>query len=280
MHLVSTAGPSYDTAPGPLVGMRDLYCPNVQIAATGSPMPLSLPQSRAAELMDDPAIGEADHLHALSALARINAVSRTAARLAEGAGELIARAQPAPGLPRVVDVACGGGDVTIDLARRLARVTDADVRVMGIDVSSRAVERSRQAAARAGVDVAFEVRDALGAGCPACDVAVSSLFLHHLDDEAACGLLRSMADAARLGIVVSDLVRSRIGLGLAVVGTRLLSTSRVARVDGPLSVKAARTLPEYRGLCTRAGLEAATIRRVWPERVVLHWRRPEPPVSS
>lgn len=99
--------------------------------------------------------------------------------------------------------------------------------------------RSRAAADRAGVGAAFEVADVLAAGCPPCDVAVSSLFLHHLDDEAACGLLRSMAESARLGIVVSDLVRSRIGLGLAVVGTTLLSTSRVARVDGPLSVKAA-----------------------------------------
>jgi hypothetical protein len=103
---------------------------------------------------------------------------------------------------------------------------------------------------------------------------VSSLFLHHLDDPAACRLLRSMAAAARVGVVVSDLVRSRIGLGLAVVGTTLLSSSRVARVDGPLSVRAARTPFEYRRLCDAAGLDAATIHRVWPERVMIRWRRP------
>ena len=236
-------------------------------------MPLSLPQSRAAELMDDPAIGAADHLDALAALARINAVSRTGAWLAAEANALIAAAEPTREPRRVVDVACGGGDVSIDLARRLSRGPGDDVRVLGVDVSPRAVMRSRQAAARAQVPATFEVRDVLAAGCPPCDVAVSSLFLHHLDDEAACGLLRSMADAARLGVVVSDLVRSRIGLGLAVVGTLLLSTSRVARVDGPRSVKAARTPAEYRAVCTRAGLETATIRRVWPERVVIRWRR-------
>lgn len=241
-------------------------------------MPWSLPQSRAAELMDDPAIAEAEHLHALSALARINAVSRTAARLAEGTGELLVAADPTTGPRTVVDVACGGGDVTIDLARRLRRVAGDGVRVVGIDVSPRAVARSRKAADRAGVTAAFEAGDVLAEGCPPCDVAVSSLFLHHLDDDAACGLLRSMAGAARLGIVVSDLVRSRIGLGLALVGTTLLSTSRVARVDGPLSVKAARTPAEYRGLCARAGLHAATVRRVWPERVVLRWQRPAPQV--
>lgn len=241
-------------------------------------MPWSLSHSRAAELMDDPAIAEADHLHALSALARINAVSRTAAHLAAGAGQLLA-AGKSDGRPRtVVDVACGGGDVTIDLSRRLRRVAGDDVRVIGVDISPRAVTRSREAAIRAGVCVGFEVGDVLAVGCPPCDVAVSSLFLHHLDDEAACGLLRSMAQSARLGILVSDLVRSRIGLGLAIIGTTLLSTSRVARVDGPFSVKAARTPAEYRGLCARAGLDGATVRRVWPERVVLYWQRSTPKV--
>lgn len=237
-------------------------------------MPWSLPQSRTAELMDDPAIPEADHLHALSALARINAMSRTAAWLAHCTGHLLAAAQPAPEPRTVVDVACGGGDVTIALARRLRRIAGVDVRVIGVDISPRAVARSREAAARAGADVAFEVGDVLAAGCPPCDVAVSSLFLHHLDDEAACRLLRCLAHAARVGIVVSDLVRSRVGLGLAMVGTTLLSTSRVARVDGPLSVKAARTPAEYRALCARAGLDAAHVRRVWPERVVIRWQRP------
>lgn len=240
-------------------------------------MPWSLPPSRAAELMDDPSLGEAEHLHALAALARINAVSLTASRLAAATGGMLAAAGTVTS-PMVVDVACGGGDVTIGLARRLGHLA-GDVRVLGIDVSPRAVARAREAADRAGVDVAFEVADVLTAGCPPCDVAVSSLFLHHLDDPTACELVRGMAGAARCGVVISDLVRSRIGLGLAVVGTALLSTSRVARVDGPLSVRAARTPAEYRALCGRAGLEDATIQRIWPERVLLRWHRPAPRVK-
>lgn len=236
-------------------------------------MPWSLPLSRAAELMDDPEIAEADHLHALSALARINLVSRTAAQLTKAVGELL-DGSPCPGDCTVVDVACGGGDVTLDLARRLRCPAGGGPRVLGVDVSPRAIERARAVAGHRGSDAAFEPRDVLADGCPPCDVAVSSLFLHHLDDAAACRLLRSMATAVRVGIVVSDLVRSRIGLGLAVVGTTLLSSSRVARVDGPLSVRAARTPAEYRRLCDAAGLDAATIRRVWPERVMIRWRRP------
>lgn len=237
-------------------------------------MPWSLSQCRSPELMDDPGLPDADHFHALSALARINLVSRTAAWLALGVRNLLADS-PAPDAHRtVIDVACGGGDVTIDLAQRLAGAAGGGVKTIGVDFSPRAIERARLAAASRSVAAGFEIRDVLEEGCPPCDVAVSSLFLHHLDDDAACRLIRSMADAARHGVVISDLVRSRIGLFLAIVGTTLLSSSRVARIDGPLSVRAARTPAEYRQLCSDAGLPDATIRRVWPERVILCWRRP------
>jgi hypothetical protein len=48
-----------------------------------------------------------------------------------------------------------------------------------------------------------------------------------------------MATSARIGGVVSDLIRSRTGLVLAILGTTLLARSRVTRLDGPLSVPAA-----------------------------------------
>ena len=76
-----------------------------------------------------------------------------------------------------------------------------------------------------------------------------------------------------MGFVVSDLIRSQLGLALALLGTSVLSRSRVARIDGPLSVRAARTPEEYRQLLDAAGLAAATIRRTWPERVLITWRR-------
>jgi len=234
--------------------------------------PWSLPLSREAELMDDPTLPAAEHVEALGALATINTVSRTTAHLARA---VAAMRPPTADAVTVVDVACGGGDVTIALARRLSRAPAGPrPQVMGIDISPRAIERATALARERGSSAGFAVRDVLQAGLPPSDVAVSSLFLHHLDDADACRLLRAMAGAARVGIVVSDLVRSRIGLGLAVVGTAILSTSRVARVDGPLSVRAARTPAEYRTLCDEAGLANASIRRVWPERVVIRWRRP------
>ncbi len=232
----------------------------------------SLPRVREPELMDDPAIAAVDHIDALTALGRINAFSRTAARIAEGVAR-VAEGAAHSGPLVVVDVASGGGDVTIDLARRLAASRRWQrVELIGIDMSPLAIERSRSLATRRGSVATFAECDVTADGCPPCDVAVSSLFLHHLDDPEAVVLLRSMAAAARRGIVVSDLIRSRLGLVLATVGTAILSTSRITKIDGPLSVCAARTPGEYRALFARAGLAGAIVRRVWPERVLVEWR--------
>ena len=237
--------------------------------------------------MDDPALPAGEHLAALDALATINAVSLTGRQLAGAVARLVGTGPPGDRPLEIVDVACGGGDITIALAnlldRRLSRPDSRSsarrVRVLGIDLSERAIERARAAAARrppgGGASVEFAPRDVLAEGLPPCDIAVSSLFLHHLDDPAAATVLRSMATAARLGGVVSDLVRSRTGLVLAILGTTFLARSRVARVDGPLSVRAARTPAEYRGLFDRAGLPQAVIHRTWPERVLVEWRAAE-----
>lgn len=236
---------------------------------------LSVAPARHAELMDDPALPAADHLHALQALATINAFSRTAAVIAAAAARIAA------GYSRpleIVDLACGGGEVTRGCASQLARLLPKTrISMTGLDASTRALERARSEAVRRGgsrdVELAFCQRDLVADGCPPCDIAISSLFLHHLDDVQAGRLLESMAASCRLGFVISDLIRSRLGLVLAVVGTGVLSRSRVARVDGPLSVRAARTRREYRDLLDARGLRSATLGRSWPERMLITWRR-------
>jgi 2-polyprenyl-3-methyl-5-hydroxy-6-metoxy-1,4-benzoquinol methylase len=222
-------------------------------------------------------------MQALDALARINMLSFTASQITRAITSMTHRRPPAPAATRhkprpfqVVDVACGGGDVTVAIARRLGRRLPA-VQVTGLDISSRAVARAERHSRRrtGGAHVSFSVHDILADACPPCDTATVSLFLHHLDDDDAVHVLASLARAARNGIVASDLLRTATGLTLAVVGTAVLSRSRVARVDGPLSVRAARTPREYRTLLDRAGLHGATIRWSWPERAIIVWTRPD-----
>jgi hypothetical protein len=122
-------------------------------------------------------------------------------------------------------------------------------------------------------DLSFFEADALNGPLPGgYDVLTCSLFLHHLEDEQAGELLRRMGQAARRLVLVNDLRRGTDGLLLAYVGSRVLTTSPVVHTDGPLSVRAAFTLPEVRDLARRAGLEGVTLARRWPCRFLLCWK--------
>jgi SAM-dependent methyltransferase len=226
-------------------------------------------------MMDQPDLDARRHVHALDALGRANAVSLTAAgiwpaiRAASRGG--------APGPLRVLDIASGGGQVLVALARRAAHERiDADW--LGWDFSPIAVDYARTLAARAGVKgVRFELADALRSPAPAgIDVVLCTLFLHHLAEPDAEGLLRRMKEMAQRAVVVSDLRRTRLGAVFTWVGCRMLSRSEVFRVDGMRSVAAAFTIDEARALARRAGLARARISRAWPQRWLLVWNSGTP----
>lgn len=221
---------------------------------------------RLPEWMDAAGLDPRLHRQALRGLRRINVVSRT---LAAVWGPVAAKARQAGGAPlSVLDVACGGGDVAIGLARRAAR-DGVRLDVSGCDISETALAHARDRAVRDRVPVEFFRHDVLAAPLPsAYDVVLCSLFLHHLSAEEAAAALGRLHAAARVLLVVSDLDRSRVGLALAYLGTRLLSRSPVVHTDGPRSVRAAFTPEEATALAAEAGLSRAVMTRHWPHR----WR--------
>lgn len=230
---------------------------------------------REAELMDQPGLDIRAHHHALTALGRANIVSRTAASLWP-AIRLAAKAHAggtAAGRPlRILDVASGGGHLAVALARRAAR-DGVRVEITGCDISPVAGDYARTLALRAGITgVRFEPVDALTGSWPGeVDVAICTLFLHHLDEQDAVTLLCRMRDAARRLVLVSDLRRSATGYVFAWAGCRMLSRSRVFHVDGTRSVEAAFTPAEAERLAAKAGLDGARVTTHWPQRWMLAW---------
>jgi SAM-dependent methyltransferase len=143
----------------------------------------------------------------------------------------------------------------------------------GCDRSPVALEHARRAAKRAGVEARFFEVDALASPLPeGYDLVCSSLFLHHLDGQQAVALLAAMARAAD-ALFVQDLRRTRLGWALAGVTLHALSRSDVARVDGLRSVAGAFSMEEADALAVQAGLAGAVVRRCWPQRWALSWRR-------
>src|ERR687893_2510662 len=102
-----------------------------------------------------------------------------------------------PGLD-LLDVGCGPGTITVDLAARVA-----PGRVVGLDVSPAPLDEARALAERRGVPVEFAVGDvyALDAADDSFDVVHAHQVLQHLTDPVAA--LREMARVCRPGGVIA-----------------------------------------------------------------------------
>lgn len=230
-------------------------------------------RQRQAELMDQPGLAETEHLRALAGLRRINTISRSSRLLWPALARLAERTTARP--LRLLDLACGGGDVTVGLAS-LARTHRVELSVTGCDKSPVAIAQARRVAEESELPhVEFEQRDVLREPLSGdFDVVTCSLFLHHLERDDAIRLLQRMSQAARRLVLVNDLRRSRLGYWTAWCACRFLTQSRVVRFDGPVSVAAAFTMTEALELAREAGLVGATISPRWPFRFLLTWSRP------
>lgn len=223
------------------------------------------------EIMDQPGLDSGQHERALRGLARINFLSRSAGILWPSIHALAQIRKPHP--LKILDLACGAGDVPIRLWLTAQR-HQVSLDILGYDLSPVAVEHARQRAQKAGAAVQFAVRDVLNDPLEAdFDVVTSSLFLHHLNEDQAVKVLSRMAGAARNLVLVNDLVRSAFGWWMAWVGTRLLTRSSVVHTDGPRSVEGAFSYAEARALALQAGMEGVTVEGRWPARYLLTWRR-------
>ena len=98
----------------------------------------------------------------------------------------------------LLDVGCGPGTITVDLAARVA-----PGRVVGLDVSPAPLDEARALAGRRGVPVEFAVGDvyALDAANDSFDVVHAHQVLQHLTDPVAA--LREMARVCRPGGVLA-----------------------------------------------------------------------------
>jgi SAM-dependent methyltransferase len=228
---------------------------------------------RVPELMVDPGLDAAAHDHALAGLVRLNQWSRSHRLLWPGVAAHARTVNATGRALRVVDIATGSADAPLAMDAWARR---AGLRIEWVlcDRSAHVLEVAASRAHAAGVTAATVEADAVASRLP-CDgdITICSLFLHHCDPGDVTRVLAHMAAAAARAVGVTDLERSRAGLALAWLGSRVLSRSYVVHHDAPASVRAAFTRAEIAALAREAGLEGATVRRAWPERWTLWWRR-------
>lgn len=228
------------------------------------------------EVMDQPGLDHGQHHRALDAMARVNWISGSGRILWPAIRMLCEERRRTGDLRpvRLLDVATGGGDVPASLSRRAKR-KGILLEVAGCDVSPTAIEHARKYAGACGAETTFFQRDVLADPLPeGYDVITCSLFLHHLNEEQALVVLRKMSEATGRLALVNDLARGRLGWLAAYLGSRIITRSPVVHVDATVSVEGAFTPEEALVLARRAGWDGAQVRRKFPFRYLLSWRRP------
>jgi ubiquinone/menaquinone biosynthesis C-methylase UbiE len=213
----------------------------------------------ARELLDGP-VGPEDRAATLADVERLDAW------FGGHAVSLACVSRAARGVPPdrplvVVDVGGGAGGFARRVTRWARRRRRA-VRVLVVDRDEATTALARRAcAADPEIRVVRGDATALPLGVGSADIVHAALTLHHLEPEAAVTALAEMARVARGRVVVNDLARTPLALGLVWLATRLLLLHPVSRHDGPLSVRRAYAPSELAELFRKAGLPGVSVRR-------------------
>ena len=164
---------------------------------------------------------------------------------------VLARAEIEGG-EHVLDVGCGTGTLAVAAARAAPGAT-----VTGLDADGSILARARRKAAAAGVEIGFDeaMSTALPYGDASFDLVLSTLFFHHLPDDAkrqtAVELVRVLRPGGR--IVVGDLGRPQDPL------MRVAVLVTVQLLDG-FTTTALNVRGDLPDVFTGAGLGAVSVR--------------------
>jgi len=226
-------------------------------------------RSDAPELMDAEVTDPETLRACLADLERINRWT-FAYRITLAWLDQLVAAHPPAGPLTILDVGSGYGD----MLRRVwiwARARDIEIELIGIDRNPQAVSVAR-AATLPEAPIRYLTADVFALEeAQRCDIVISALFAHHLNDSALVRFLRWMEARARLGWLINDLQRHPIAWHIAWSAPRLLRMNRLVRHDAPLSV--ARSLDErdWQRVLDEAGLapSAATIEARFPYRYAI-----------
>ena len=139
---------------------------------------------------------------------------------------------------RLLDVGCGGGDITKNIWVR-AKKEGFLLDVTGIDPDPRAIEYARAMQPGDSSDFRFLKTDTskLRTEGNTYDFVICNHVLHHLSDDGVKGFLDDLSALALRRIICSDIERSTVGYALFSVFTLPFFPKSFIRADGLISIK-------------------------------------------
>lgn len=227
-------------------------------------------RSHAPELMDGDDVDPADFAACMKDLATVNTATLARGPTMKFVSKAIKRAA---GVPTILDVGYGAGDMLRSIAAMLHR-QGRHARLIGIDLNPRS-EPAARSMTPPGMTIEWRTGDAYDLppeDTP--DLVISSLVTHHMDDAEIVRFLQWMEATAGLGWFVNDLHRHAIAwYGFTAMAT-IARWHRFVRHDGPLSVARSFRSEDWQRLLVAAGVqEQADIRWRFPFRYCVERHR-------
>ena len=168
----------------------------------------------------------------------------------------------------ILDVGCGGGLFTLQLAKKFssAKVYDTDISIQAIDYAKNQQKKFQENNLPLN-NLNFELRTNCELIEPekSFDIVTSSLVCHHLSDESIVDFLKRAAKVAKKTIIINDLNRH----WLAYVGCSIImpmfSKNKLILKDSLLSIKKSFTYDEWINYLQQAGFKKENYKISW------HW---------
>lgn len=225
----------------------------------------TLPRSETPELLDAAGHDPAELASNFRDIRRVNRLLGGTAIILHHLPRLLTAIAPS-GAPAgqpvtLLDLATGAADIPLAIARWAQR-RGHSLAIVASDASDSVLALAReQVAGHPAIILARYDARAVPLPAKAFDIVLCSLSLHHFPPDDAVRVLREMDRLARVGFILNDLRRDRLGYAAAWIASRLTTRNRLTRHDAPLSVRRAYTPAELDALLRRAGIADAAITR-------------------
>lgn len=168
----------------------------------------------------------------------------------------------------LLDIGTGSGDLPAAIARwarrkgKVARISGLEPNQITVSEAANQTRNFSEISLLRGDGMAPPFRPA------SFDFVLASQVLHHFSEEGIVSLLRTWAQVARRGIIVSDLIRHPLAYHGIRLLTRLLTRNVMTLVDAPLSVRRGLTLGEWKDLLLKADVGTIQAKHAFPFRLL------------
>lgn len=220
---------------------------------------------RQTELMDAPELSAENLSKALRFLQRINRLfgySRSSVRYLVDFSQNWRLDRPI----QILDIATGAADIPLDILN-WSKGRNFNIHITAIDLHPHTAQFAKSQLAGHQANVLRADALDLPFADQSFDYSMTSLFLHHLDDNQVVRALSEMNRVARRGIIIGDLIRNRRALFWIKLFT--IFANPIVKHDGAVSVAQAFTRTEILWLFERAGIDYARYYRHFGHRFAI-----------